>query len=60
MSLDLFNGANFKSLVLSLFVIFVASRVFKFAKDLKVPCDSPAMVQQERVAHDRDWMVTRQ
>ena len=43
MSLELLNGANFSfnSLALSLFVIFVASRVFKFAKDLKVvPQDS--------------------
>ncbi|KAF8335234.1 cytochrome P450 [Amanita rubescens] len=35
MSLELINGASFKSLALSLFVIFIASRVFKFAKDLK-------------------------
>jgi len=62
MSLELLNGANFKSLALSLFVIFVASRVFKFAKDLKVPWDSllPQWFNKERVAHDRDWVVTRQ
>ena len=39
--MSLLDGAGgFKSLALSLFVIFVASRVFKFAKDLKVPWDS--------------------
>ena len=57
MSLELLNGASFKSLALSLFVLFVGSRVFKFAKDLKVSWDSSAVV---RVAHDHDWMVTRQ
>jgi hypothetical protein len=58
MSLELLNGVSFKSLALSLFVIFVASRVLKFAKDLKVPCDLSTFVQ-ERATHDRDWVVTR-
>lgn len=36
MSLEVLNGVSFKSLAFSLAAIFIVSRVFKFAKDLKV------------------------